>query len=238
MKTLGILICILGLSACSTIPQEISVNENAKLIHYTNIDTSQASPTQKGELARWGGKIVGVENKKDVSEIEVVLFPEGNAGKPNVGGESPGRFKAVVEGFVDPLVFETDRLITVVGKVGDFSQGLIGEQNYTYPTVDAVGYYMWKKTEEVQVDNIGFSPFLYSRHYRRNFFNPWYDPFGGHRERYRVIYNGGHSQGKKVVPVKPTKPVSPRVVQPEISEPKPTWRKRTEQSNSNKRVQI
>ncbi len=221
MKAISILVGILVLAACNIVPNQIAVEENTNLVNYKSIDKTQVSPSQVGELARWGGKIVSVENKKDVSEIEVVFFPESRSGKPRVGDESLGRFKAVVKGFVDPLVFEEGRLVTVVGSVGELTEGVIGEQTYKYPTLDAKGYYMWRKTTDLEVESVGFSPFLYSQHYRRGFFSPWYDPWWGKRQRVRVIHDNGHSQGSRV---RPTPKSQPRVVPRNISEPAPTSR--------------
>ena len=222
---------VIALTACTSVPEQIAVGENTKLIPYDIVNKETVQSELLGEKARWGGKIVKVENKQSLSEIEVVFFPESNSGKPRLGEESPGRFKALVEGFVDPLVFEEGRLITVVGNVGDLQAGIIGEQNYAYPTINAEGYYMWRKSKEIEVEQIGFTPFLYGRHYPNGFFSPWYDPFWGHsgRHRYRVIYNDGHSQGsrafKPATPRKPAKPKpKPKREKPLISEPKPTPR--------------
>lgn len=221
MKAISILVGILVLAACNIVPNQIAVEENINLVNYKSIDKTQVSPSQIGELARWGGKIVSVENKKDVSEIEVVFFPESRSGKPRVGDESLGRFKAVVKGFVDPLVFEEGRLVTVVGSVGELIEGVIGEQTYKYPTLDAQGYYMWRKTTDLEVESVGFSPFLYSQHYRRGFFSPWYDPWWGRRQRVRVIHDNGHSQGNRV---RPAPKSQPRVAPRNISEPAPRRR--------------
>lgn len=107
-------------------------------------------------------------------------YPTNHYGKPLDSGESKGRFKAKIKGFVDPLVFEKGRLITLVGQVTAAEQGIIGEQNYTYPVLAAEGYHMWKLTRDLEVDSIRFSPFshhwgthslFYSRHlFHRGFY--------------------------------------------------------------------
>ena len=186
------------LAGCTIIPEPIQVSEQTKLVPFDDVANSQ-NLLPMGEKARWGGKIVSVENKKDVSEIEIVFFPESSSGKPQTSQPSTGRFKAVVEGFVDPIVFEQGRLITVVGEVGDLNTGLIGEQQYEYPTLNAMGYYMWKETTKVNVDTFSFSPFGHYRGFNRHFFNPWYDPWYSRNQRiqYRVDKYNGHSQGAR-----------------------------------------
>jgi outer membrane lipoprotein len=163
------------ITGCAIVPNEIDVNESEKLVSFEAVSKDKENLSAKGEKARWGGKIVSVVNKKDVSEIEIVYFPENRYGKPVTGDDSSGRFKAVVEGFIDPVVFESGRLITVVGEVGDITLDIIGEQEYQYPTLKAQGYYMWK--EKRPMEAYAFSPFGFRPGFHPGFFYPWYDPF-------------------------------------------------------------
>jgi len=187
-------------SGCSSVPKPIDVPEGEALTSYEVVSANKNNTSFLSSKARWGGKIVKVENKQDVSEIEVVFFPENSFGKPRTGQPSAGRFKAIVEGFVDPIVFEKGRLITVVGEVSAPQTALIGEQAYQYPTLTALGYHMWKETSEVDVDAFAFSPFGFHARYNRAFFSPWYDPFWGrsNRVRVRVTERNGHTQGARV----------------------------------------
>lgn len=191
---------ILLIGGCTAVPSPIDVDEKEILTPFEVLATNKDDASYIGSKARWGGKIVKVENKQDVSEIEVVFFPENSFGKPRTGQASAGRFKAVVEGFVDPIVFEKNRLITVVGEVSEVQSGLIGDQTYQYPTLNALGYHMWKETTEVDVDAYMFSPFGFHAGYHRGFFSPWYDPFWGTKRRVklRVTEYNGHKQGARV----------------------------------------
>lgn len=210
MKRLLVLVtAALSLGACSIVPEPIQLAEGSPLVSFNQIIDDPSGLSVVGEKARWGGRIVGVQNKQDASEIEVIFFPEASNGKPRTGEESKGRFKAIVPGFVDPLVFEKDRLITIVGDVAAPETGIIGEQNYIYPTLSAMGYYMWKQSTDVEVQNIGFQPFGYGMPFYRSAWGSLYSPWhsGFHRSRIRVISNNGHSQGSSVQP--PAKPSSP-----------------------------
>ncbi|WP_371192874.1 Slp family lipoprotein [Glaciecola sp. SC05] len=199
-RVLIIMFAGLLLSGCASVPEQIKIPENAVLVPFNQIINNPEAVSAIGEKARWGGRIVSVQNKQKVSEIEVIFFPEASNGKPKTGEESPGRFKAVVPGFVDPLVFEKDRLITIVGEVATSETGIIGEQNYTYPTLSAVGYFMWQQTSDVQVQNIGYDPFLFGMPFHNRGWSTWYNPWhsGFHSSRVRVIRNNGHSQGSRV----------------------------------------
>jgi len=197
----------MGLSACKIVPDEIAVNSDAQLVAFESIDTQQNVPAQSGQLARWGGEIVKVENKAEHSEIEIVFYDERSTGKPNVGGNSPGRFIAVVPGFIDPLVIESGRLITVLGSVGDNVQGRIGEQDYRYPSIYTEGYYVWQKTSEFDVEghhnlrsSIYGHPHLHRGYTRYGWITPWYDPFWHFptRQRVTVRHRDGGAVGGRV----------------------------------------
>lgn len=188
---------VMVLAACSSTPETISTTDNIKLTSYETVAESKVAPT--GDKARWGGKIVAVENKKDTSEIEIVFFPENSVGRPRTSEASLGRFKAVVNGFVDPLVFESGRLITVLGEVSEPITGIIGEQEYVYPTLNALGYHMWKDVSETDVDVIAYNSFGFHHRFGRLYYSRWYDPFwhGTTKARVRVTKKNGHDQGAK-----------------------------------------
>ena len=232
MKNISIiLLSALFMVSCKNVPSQIEVAPTQVLTTFESVSADKSSSVGIGSKARWGGKIVAVENKKDVSEIEVVYFPENSSGKPRIGQPSIGRFKAIVDGFVDPVVFEPGRLITVVGEIGEVQSGLIGEQEYQYPSLNAMGYYMWKETQDVQVDGYRFSPFAFHAGYNHAFYSPWYDPYwhSPQRVRVRVVKNDGHNQGAVVKPAarvvnnseasKNNRPSKTKVNQPSQKEP-------------------
>ncbi len=200
-KSLLVLFALFTVTGCAVVPEPIQVAEDTPLVPFDQVMNNTNEVAALGEKARWGGKIVSVQNKKEFSEIEVIYFPESSNGKPRTGEQSTGRFKALVPGFVDPLVFQQDRLITIIGMVSEPAEGIIGEQAYTYPTLDAAGYYMWKESSDIEVRNVGYQPFMLGGPYYRWGFNSWYDPWGAYgfqRSRLRVTKYNGHSQGGRV----------------------------------------
>lgn len=160
----------LSLAGCSITPDTISTENIGQLVPFEEVLGNQKVET--GKIARWGGEIVSVNNLKDYSEIEILHLPTNHYGKPMSSKNSEGRFKVKVKGFVDPLVFEKGRLITVVGEVSEPVSDLIGEQAYLYPVVAAEGYHMWKKVQEVETTPFYFNRFglgwgsHYFTHYR------------------------------------------------------------------------
>jgi outer membrane lipoprotein len=85
-----------------------------------------------GSMARWGGVIAQVENNAQASIIEVVHYPLKSDGRPNLRKASIGRFKVLIDGFIDPLVFKQERVVSVVGTIGEPIEGMVSEQVYIY----------------------------------------------------------------------------------------------------------
>lgn len=183
LVVIGVFVFVAG--GCAIVPETITISDDAVLSEFSTVK-GQAS-VQQGSVARWGGEIIAIENLKDYSEIELLYYPANHYGKPISTKTSEGRFKARVNGFIDPLVFEKGRLITLVGEVVDPSQGMIGEQAYLYPTLAAEGFHMWKRTKDVEVEHFHFAPFGHSWG-SPFFFNPrWrHHGFRNYNTRHRV----------------------------------------------------
>ena len=80
------------------------------------------------------------------------------------------RGKLLFNDFIDPDVYKQGLSMSFVGTIGQTQQGKIGEYVYTYPVIEATGYYLWqpeRKKSHVEVD---YSP-LWFRH---NFYSPYY----------------------------------------------------------------
>lgn len=129
----------------------------------------------RGDMVVWGGSIIKTERTKTGSCVYVLQAPLGMQDKPGDSDTSAGRFIAVTDRQLDPLVYAKGRRLTVAGTV-------IGEKNvnnknmetgYTYPLVKADQLYLWKKPQPI--------PHYYWGPYRG------YDPFWD----YYYYDNGG-----------------------------------------------
>lgn len=161
-----VLLTVFLFTGCSIVPDSIEVPEGTQLVSYSKAVTSGANA--QGQKARWGGLIVGVENKPDKTFIELAHFPLNHYGKPGTSGETSGRFKVQIDGFVDPIVFEEGRSATFLGTITAPTMGMVGEQPYIYPTIIADDYHMWRDRDVYHMDTFGF-----------NSFTGWYSPFWG-----------------------------------------------------------
>ena len=97
-----------------------------------------------GTEVRWGGVISKVENKASHTWIELVRHKLRENGKPRTDDKSDGRFIASFEGFVDPVVYEVGRPLTVVGTIEAKTERPIGDYDYLFPIVTVEGSFLWK----------------------------------------------------------------------------------------------
>lgn len=197
---ISILLVALWITACSTLPEPIQMPDGVQLISYENA----ASSTEQaiGQKARWGGVIAKIENKSEKTMLELVYYPLASYGRPLAGDESIGRFRVYVNGFMDPMVYQKGRTMTFTGDFSGLEDGLVGEHQYVFPTLNASGYYLWKEIQRVDVNMISVWPYDYWRYggyYNRPFHN-------------RVILRStiSHNTRSDNIPVRNTQKDEPR----------------------------
>ena len=181
------IITFLLLSGCASVPPILATPEDTPLSSYEDVVLNQA---QVDSVARWGGVIAHVDNTATGSVIEMVHFPLKSSGRPNLSRASIGRFKVFVDGFIDPLVFKQERVLSVLGTVGEPVEGSVSEQVYVYPSLHATGYYLWEDVEEFDYNRIQVTPFFRFGHGIGLSHGFGFDlGFPYHRTRYHGLYN-------------------------------------------------
>lgn len=164
---MGLAFIFLALGACaSQVPRPIQhpPPENPSLSAVQE-DISH----YQGSEVRWGGSIASIQNKKDSTIIEIVARELGREGRPKDTDFSPGRFWAQVNGFLDPVIYQQGREITVYGSVNKLVEGEIGEYPYEFPLVKVKTYYLWE-TREAR----GYYHYPYYHYYPYPFYSFWY----------------------------------------------------------------
>lgn len=146
MRVLILAVLVLLTAGCATVPQDVRLPEGAVSATYKSAVTDPESSLDK--TVQWGGVIAAVSNVKDGSVLEIAAYPLDSSGKPKVkDGQSPGRFRAFVKGFLDPMEYSTRRLVTVKGTLQPLEKAKIGEYPYSFPMVSAVGVHLWEKAK-------------------------------------------------------------------------------------------
>jgi len=96
-----------------------------------------------GQKVRWGGVVVKTENRQSDSRIWMVAFPLNDWGRPRIEAPSPGRFIAIVNEFLEPLVYRPDRELTLTGNISGTETLKIGDFAYDYALVQVDNYHLW-----------------------------------------------------------------------------------------------
>jgi outer membrane lipoprotein len=91
----------------------------------------------------WGGKILGVRNRADTTEVEIVAYPLDRAQRPDPGAETLGRFVISLPGFVEPLDFPSGRYLTLQGRVSGTQVARIDEHDVVLPIVAEANVHLW-----------------------------------------------------------------------------------------------
>jgi len=131
-----------------------------------NIDTF------RNQYVRWGGRIISVENKEDLTWIEILASPLNRYGRPGSYTDYEGRFIARVDGFLDPEHYSKDRKLTIFGTIESEFVKRIDDHPYSYPLVSAKEHYLWPEYRTVR----------YHYPYYHGYYYPYYRyHFGFHR---------------------------------------------------------
>ncbi|WJG08208.1 Slp family lipoprotein [Aliiglaciecola sp. LCG003] len=174
------LFAVILLSGCVSVPESVQVDKNVELLSY-----EKASADPEGNLdkmARWGGVIAQIENLPDATMLEILHYPLRTYGRPIISDQSIGRFRVYVDGFLDPMVFQKGRAVTVAGKLIGVEEGTVGEHKYVFPTLQSTGYHLWKEIERVEVSTIHMWPYQ----------SYWGFPYRPYHQR--IIIRGGQRQ--------------------------------------------
>jgi len=95
----------------------------------------------------WGGRIVGVNNLADHSEVEMLAYPLDSSQRPKANDSGNGRFIAVMPGYVEPLDYPAGALMTISGSLSGSRAGQVGQANYTFPLVQVNQSHVWTADE-------------------------------------------------------------------------------------------
>lgn len=162
MPALPILVALLLLAGCASIvPEELEGTVNRSV---TGAGLIRDPEGYRGQTVVVGGAILLVHNRAGESEIEVLERPLERE-EPLITDRSAGRFLIRSTEFLDPVVYEVGRRVTVVGTVAGVVERRIDDVTYRYPVVESRRLELWPLATGV------------SRAYP---YPPWwYDPFWG-----------------------------------------------------------
>lgn len=124
-------------------------------IYKSTPDLVQATPTEVARTPErfshgrviWGGRIVGITNRNDHTEIELLSYPLDKSQRPQAREAAGGRFIALVPGYLEPLNYPPGSLMTLSGQLQGTRSGKVGEAAYAFPLVAVDDYHLWTAEE-------------------------------------------------------------------------------------------
>ncbi|MDW8846362.1 Slp family lipoprotein [Erwinia sp. MMLR14_017] len=186
----SLLLASVLLSGCMSVPDSVkgsSATPQQDLVRVLN-----APQLYVGQEARFGGKVVKVENKNGMTRLEIAAQRLDDTARPLLGTPSIGRIYADIKGFVDPIDFN-NQIVTVVGPIKGSEKGMIGQAAYTFVTVDVTGYQRWHLTQQIVSPPQPIDPWIWygppRGHHRGGYWGP--PPFG--------YYNNGPSRVQTIL---------------------------------------
>lgn len=160
------------LSGCASIPP--SIQGNSTLLasqNYTAISSNL--PFYLNKQVRLGGRVLNVINHNNETLFEVAVLPLDKSARPEIGSAYQGRIMVRAAKFIEPLTLK-DHLVTVLGTVTGSTTGKVGQADYNFVTLQAIGYQIWRVRDDivpVSDLNYGFGPYWQSN------WNPAYGPY-------------------------------------------------------------
>ncbi|WP_410707146.1 Slp/YeaY family lipoprotein [Citrobacter amalonaticus] len=148
----------LMLSGCVTVPEAIkgsSPTPQDDLVRVMN-----APQLYVGQEARFGGKVVEIQNQQGKTRLEIATVPLDSGARPILGEPSRGSIYANVNGFLDPVDFR-GQLVTVVGPITGTVEGKVGSTPYKFMTMDVTGYKRWRLAQQVVMPPQPIDPWFY-----------------------------------------------------------------------------
>lgn len=105
----------------------------------------------RGDTVVWGGSVIKMLRTRTGSVVYILQTDLGLRDKPEANDTSAGRFIAITDRKLDPLVYAKGRKVTVAGTVT--GKKIVNNKKarfaYTYPVVKADQLYLWKQAKEL-----------------------------------------------------------------------------------------
>ena len=127
-----LLIVFLLLAGCSNLPPTI---KDPPLYDLSYQEAVGNTAKFKNAPVRWGGTIVQVENEPGFSAIQVLAYPLGSYGQPDLDEPNQGRFVFKSLEFLDPAIYKKDSSITVAGNLEGDTERTVGNKTLRIPLV-------------------------------------------------------------------------------------------------------
>lgn len=91
----------------------------------------------------WGGRIVGIVNTGDFTELEVLALPLGPGDRPRREADGGARFVIRQPGFLEPMTYAPGRFVTAFGRFAGIESRSVGAFPLDHPVLEAEQIELW-----------------------------------------------------------------------------------------------
>lgn len=113
-----------------------------------------AGPARTGMTVIWGGRVVGVVNQDDRTELELVALPLGPGDRPRRQADEGPRFVIRQPGFLDPMTYAPGRFVTARGRFQGLEQRRAGGLPVQHPVLEAEKLELWPVNTTNTANNV------------------------------------------------------------------------------------
>lgn len=113
-------------------------------------------PEAEGATVLWGGRVVGVINAGEQTELEVLALPLRMGDMPDRDAEGGARFVIRHDGFLEPMNFAPGRYVTAMGRFIGVEERSVGAFPLRHPVVESMQLELWPVDPNSNRPNINF----------------------------------------------------------------------------------
>ena len=143
----------IALSACASPP----VFKDSPASTVTPAEMAVEPERYHGADVVWGGKILGVRNLADTTEVEIVAYPLDGSQRPDQTAPTEGRFVIALPGFLEPLDFPAGRFVTLRGHIAGSRTAIVDEHELAMPLVADASVHLWPVNFPYEESRVHFS---------------------------------------------------------------------------------
>lgn len=122
-----------GLTGCGHVMSEANLKDVDQALKFQEI--SAKPETAIGKKVLIGGIVEKVSTSGDISTIEVNQHELYENGVPNEFTRSGGRFLAITQQFIDPVVYYKGALVTIIGELKGKRVMPLAGKDFEYPLI-------------------------------------------------------------------------------------------------------
>ena len=127
------------LGGCASSPFDIGSRSVAELQPAEALER----PGAGGSSVIWGGRIVGVANAGERTEVEVLSLPLGVGERPRRNRDGGARFVIHHRGFLEPMTYAPGRYVTAFGRFTGIESRPVGAFSLEHPVLEAEQIELW-----------------------------------------------------------------------------------------------